>query len=491
MPRPSLLLLCALAVLGLAQPAAAAKGMFVGVSEDAPRSTSIVHAKAKMDLAALAGFDAIRVTSIWKLGQVEPSAHELVALQNVSWAADLNGIRLILSVYHAGSRTTPLSGKARSEFTAYVAALARGLPGVQDFIIGNEPNLNRFWLPQFSRAGGNAAAPSYVDLLVRSYDALKAVSPEIQVIGGALSPRGSDNPRLKRKTHSPTQFILDMGQAYKRSGRKRPIMDAFAIHPYLVKSRLPPTFAHPRSTSIGLADYGKLVALLGQAFDGTGQPGSTLPIMYAEFGVQTKIPARKRGAYTNLKARSGRDAVRETVQAAYYRQALALAYCQPNVRGILLLHVTDEPPLDRWQSGLLYADDTPKSSLAPVRRAINDVRARTISTCATADFSVGFDGVDFPAYTELPAGHREWQLRIRCTRSCRYTARLERLADRQTMLLARGASEALEPSVATFPSEALPPDAYRFVVAVGARYSLSELLYRASEPFTVAPPAPG
>jgi hypothetical protein len=491
MPRRSLLFLCALAVLGLAQPAAAARGLFVGASEDAPRSISIVHAKAKMDLAALAGFDAIRVTSIWKPGETEPSPHELLALQNVSWAADVNGIRLILAVYHAGSRTTPLTGKARSEFAAYVAALARGLPGVHDFIIGNEPNLNRFWLPQFSRRGGNAAAPSYLDLLVRSYDALKAVSPEIQVIGGALSPRGSDNPRLKRKTHSPTQFILDMGKAYRRSGRQRPVMDALAIHPYLVKSKLPPTFAHPRSTSIGLADYDKLVALLGRAFDGTGQPGSTLPIVYAEFGVQTTIPARKRGAYTNLKARSGRDAVGEAVQAAYYRQALALAYCQRNVRGMLLLHVTDEAALDRWQSGVLYADDTPKSSLVPVKKAIEDVRSRTISTCATSDLSVGLEGVDFPAYTELPSGHRQWQLRIRCTRWCRYTARIERLADGETMLLTRGASEALEPSVATFPSEELAPGAYRFVVAVGARYSLSELVSRGSEPFTVAPPRPG
>jgi hypothetical protein len=155
------------------------------------------------------------------------------------------------------------------------------------------------------------------------------------------------------------------------------------------------------------------------------------------------------------------------------------------------LHVTDEPPLDRWQSGLLYADDTPKSSLAPVKQAIEAVRSRTISACATADFGVGLDSVDFPARGGLPAAHGDWQLRIRCTRACRYTARIERLADRETMLALRGASEALEPSVAAFPAEALPPGAYRFVVAVGTRYSLSELVYRVSDPFTVAPPPPG
>jgi len=491
MSRPLIAFSCVLAFLGCAQPATAAKGMFVGASEDASRSISIVHAKAKMDLAALAGFDAIRVTSIWKPGEREPSPHELWALQNVSWAADLNGIRPILSVYHAGSKTTPLTAKARGDFTAYVTALALGLPGVSDFIIGNEPNLNRFWLPQFTRDGRNAAAPGYVDLLARSYDALKAVSPEIKVIGGAISPRGSDNPRLKRHTHSPTQFILDMGGAYRRSGRQRPIMDAFALHPYLVKSKLPPTFAHPKSTSIGLADYEKLVGLLRRAFDGTAQPGSQLPIVYAEFGVQTTIPQQKQSAYENLKAPGGRDAVPESVQAAYYRQALALAYCQPNVRGILLLHVTDEPQLDRWQSGIYYADDTRKSSFEPVKQAIADLRSRTISTCQTTDFSVGVESVGFPPQSTFTAGHARWELQLACTRSCRYTARIERLPDRETMLVARGVQDALEQTTVSFPAQALSPGTYRYMLAVGARFAQSELVYRLSDPFTVNSPDPG
>ena len=41
------------------------------------------------------------------------------------------------------------------------------MPDLQNFIIGNEPNLNRFWLPQFDPDGEDAAAPSYVALLAR------------------------------------------------------------------------------------------------------------------------------------------------------------------------------------------------------------------------------------------------------------------------------------------------------------------------------------
>ena len=42
------------------------------------------------------------------------------------------------------------------------------------------------------------------------------------------------------------------------------------------------------------------MALLGDAFDGTAQQGSELPILYTEFGVQTEIPEAKQSAYTNL-----------------------------------------------------------------------------------------------------------------------------------------------------------------------------------------------
>jgi hypothetical protein len=151
-------------------------------------------------------------------------------------------------------------------------------------------------------------------------------------------------------------------------------MDAFAFHPYGEHSHVPPTFTHPRSTTIGLGDYPKLVALLGKAFNGTAQKGSSLPIIYDEYGVQSQIPATKQHVYKNLGVPSGRDAVSESMQADYYRQAILMAACQPTVKGLLIFHVTDEPDLDRWQSGVYYADDTPKSTRAVVKRAIAESR---------------------------------------------------------------------------------------------------------------------
>jgi hypothetical protein len=45
-----------------------------------------------------------------------------------------------------------------------------------------------------------------------------------------------------------------------------------------------------------------------------------------------------------------------------------------------LFHISDEPDLDRWQSGLFYADDTPKSDLAVVKSAAQAAQAGTL-TC--------------------------------------------------------------------------------------------------------------
>src|SRR5207249_3290287 len=149
-------------------------------------------------------------------------------------------------------------------------------------------NLNRFWLPQFDPvSGADVAAPAYVSLLARTYDAIKAVRPFTTIYGGALAPRGVDKPNTGRDTHAPTALILDMGAAYRASGRALPIMDALSIHPYADNSSQSPEFAHPNSTPIGIADYDKLVGLLAQAFDGTAQRGSTLPILYDEFGVES------------------------------------------------------------------------------------------------------------------------------------------------------------------------------------------------------------
>jgi sugar phosphate isomerase/epimerase len=342
--------------------ASADRAFDIGVWEYFVRDPDPAAARRKLADTAAAGFEAAITNSFWAPGQREPSAQEVTELRNTAAAAEAAGVKPLLIVQNAGSQTTPNAPELRAEFAAYAASLARQVPAYRDFIIGNEPNLNRFWLPQFGPDGENVAARDYLALLAESYDALKAVSEDIRVIGGALAPRGGDDPDAARHTHSPTQFIRDLGRFYRDSGRDEPVMDAFAHHPYLESSKTSPDFAHPRSTTIALADYAKLVTLLGEAFDGTAQRGSDVPILYTEFGVQTIIPPEKQDAYTNLESPVAADAVSEETQERYYREAFELACDQPTVEGMYIFHVWDEPDLLGWQSGLYYADQTPKTS---------------------------------------------------------------------------------------------------------------------------------
>ena len=103
-------------------------------------------------------------------------------------------------------------------------------------IVGNEPNLNRFWLPQFDLTGRGASAPAYLACSRPRYDALKAAAPDVRVWGGALAPRGVDKPNTGRDTISPTRFIRELGEAYRASGRALPVMDGFSFHPYPLNS---------------------------------------------------------------------------------------------------------------------------------------------------------------------------------------------------------------------------------------------------------------
>ena len=354
-----------------------ARSFLIGTVDDSLVQQNPHVAQAQVDASRNAGFDAAVVSATWQRGQRRPPAALLAVLRTVAGATRHDRMKLVVVLWHGLGRGTPRGAAERADFAAYGAALVQALPQVTAVIVGNEPNLSTFWKPQFGAGGSDAAARAYEDLLARSYDAVKAARPDVLVLGGALSPRGADRPGGARPTHSPTAFIRDLGAAYRASGRTRPLMDAFAFHPYMEASRDSPGAPHPDNTTITIADYPKLVRLLAAAFP----DGARLPVYYTEFGVQTPVPGPKRRFYSDLASSASSDTVPYATQAAYYRRALELAYCQPTVRGLFVFHTFDEPSLDGWQSGLYFADGTPKPSLAPFRRAVADLRAGRFPSC--------------------------------------------------------------------------------------------------------------
>ena len=118
--------------------------------------------------AHASGMDAIVLSAVWS--RDTSAAHDLPPLRRAVPAAVAHDVEPVLAVYQLSS-STPTSDRDRATFAAYTAALVRALPAVHQVIVGNEPNLNLFWQPQFGVDGSDAAAGSYEALLATTYDA--------------------------------------------------------------------------------------------------------------------------------------------------------------------------------------------------------------------------------------------------------------------------------------------------------------------------------
>ena len=211
-----------------------------------------------------------------------------------------------------------LSGRARKaltespvapgKFAAFAALVARTFPTVKDFIVGNEPNKSRFWQPQFNRNGTRAAC---VGVRARARCVLRRAE-----VGRPLDHRGRRRSRPARdgqpvRPREPLDLrrvrcIADIGRAYRRSKRTKPIMDALSYHPYPNAStdKLDTGYAWPNA---GIPDLARIKQAVWDAFHGTGQPtfeeagmpngpARTLKLRLNEVGWQVSIPPANRAA---------------------------------------------------------------------------------------------------------------------------------------------------------------------------------------------------
>jgi hypothetical protein len=473
--------------LVFAAPArAGGPSMVLGANEGALVQKTFVGAKANLSLAKLAGFRAIKVTEFWWPGLTEPRDFDKTTLGNVEKAAGMLGLPIYLQITNTLGRYAPISDEDRADFVQFAAQTARTFPGFKRIGIGNEPNLNMFWAPQFDVDGSDIAARTYESVLADSYDALKAVSPKIMVIGGAVSPRGHDDPNFSSKSHSPTTFIRDLGDAYKASGRTKPIMDWFGFHPYGANSSELPTTRHETSTSITLADYSKLIRVLGQAFDGTGQVGSKIPIVYDEYGIESTIPRNKRNKYTGVEPKSTKP-VPPATQGQRYKQAIALAFCQPTIKAMFLFHAFDETDLNRWQSGLFYADHTAKPSLAIVRQAFQEVRRGVIAHCPGMRLRV-IAKIKFPNPSAAASAAKHGsalKLNVHCSIDCRYTVGVVDVHTGRSVITAVGQAVGGKNKLVRMPGRKLGRGRYRFLISLVAPVNPGRVSQQRSASFGV------
>jgi hypothetical protein len=369
-------LLLALAVAALVLPAAARAGTSFGVTEDAGKYSADGGAAFFAHLRDL-GMSENAVSVQWDPDR-PTTIIEKALLDRLVPAASRQGIRIVFAVYFTRPNAVSTTPGGAAHFAEYLRVLARAYPQVKDFIVGNEPNYGVFWQPQFDRTGGPVAGAAYEDLLARSYDSLKSVDPRIQVIGLGLAPRGNDRPFSRSPSTSPVLFLRDVGRAYRRSGRARPLMDSLAYHPYPASSlnRTSTTQGWP---SAGVADLSRIKQAVWDAFHDTAQTtfetGLTMKI--TEIGWQVAVGGAAAAAYRGAENVRTTD---EATQAQIYAQLVRELSCDPAVTDVLFFHLVDESDLRGFQSGMIRADGSVRPSYAAVRSAI----AASAGGCAGA-----------------------------------------------------------------------------------------------------------
>ena len=241
-----------------------------GVSDDRGKYDDDGGAWFFSELSEL-GLRANKMTVNWDPARPDVIADQAFLDRSVPQAIE-RGVHVSFGIHIGKARAITGSPRAIDRFVLWLQKLAWTYPAVTEFVIGNEPNLTRFWQPQFDRRGRNVSGIAFAAFLARSYDALKDVNPNIKVVGVGLSPRGNDRPRAKSNiSTSPVRFIQALGIGYQRMARNKPIMDVFGFHPYPARDR-DPLHRGYRWPNAGVANLNRIKQAVWDAFHDTAQP---------------------------------------------------------------------------------------------------------------------------------------------------------------------------------------------------------------------------
>lgn len=394
--RRRLAALAAVAVgLATAGTAGAAPGLIVGAADSSIDGNPDRAVATALDL----GLTAVRPSVFWTVGQTQLNEGQIVSLDRAVEASD-GRIRIIPAVYAPSGDQAPTDQARRDQYCSFVRDIVVRYPEIRDVVIWVEPNKTFFWKPQFNVDGSSAAPAAYAALVAQCWDTLHAARADVNVIAASTSPRGNDRPFARSNvSHSPGNFIRQMGKAYRASGRTQRIFDTVGHHGYGEFSSERPWKTHA-GTTIAQGDWAQLMQALYDAYHGTGQPipgEQGVEIWYLEMGFQTDVDGTHGTLYTaeetderSVSADAEVEPSSPTPDATseapnlgtQVADSLRLAFCQPYVGGWFNLMLADESDRGRWQSGFLWTDWTPKPAYTTVQQVIAEVRAKGVDCSA-------------------------------------------------------------------------------------------------------------
>jgi len=352
----------------------AAAGTTFGVADDAGKYADD-HGAGFFDMLTELGMTENRIAVFWDPADPTDIVDKAFLDRSIPNAAR-RGIEVIFAIYPLKARGLVDTPNGVQLFAEYAAKVARRYPYVRKIICLNEGNQPRFHQPQFDEAGSGISGHVQEQAMAACYDALKAVDPGITVIAFGLSPRGNDDfDAVSNVSHSPIRFLQEVGDAYRASGRTKPIADEVSIHCYPNLNTDAPSVGYvwPK---VGCVNFDRFKQAWWDAFHGTAQPlfreagqsgGPFVRIYVDEVGYQARIAPEKVGLYTGTE---NVPVIDEATQGMWYAQLVALMACDPNVALLNFFHAVDETSLPAWQSGLVLPDGTRRASFAKVKEAV-------------------------------------------------------------------------------------------------------------------------
>jgi hypothetical protein len=485
MKRFAVTLALACACLALAGPAQA--GVDVGIADDSPVGIADGGA-AFFALMNDIGLREVRLTVVWDPAQPETIENQ-AQIESLVPVATLRGVRVTFSVMPPKARTVTSSPEAAAGFVDFLQLVARTFPTVRDVIVGNEPNQPRFWQPQFDARGRGVSAAAYEALLARSYDALKAVDPSINVIGVGLSPRGNDNPSAAGNVStSPVKFLQGLGAAYRASRRRAPLMDELAFHPYPKKDTDALLLGYDWPNA-GVANLDRVKQAFSDAFRGTAQKTfeQGLRMKLDEVGWQVAVNPDTLGAYFGVESVVPTS---ESAQAAIYSGLIRYVACDPSVESILFFGLQDEANLDRWQAGLMRADGSSRPSYEAVKATIAQTGGNCMGRTRSWRLSRTVDGAKatFPKERRLPARVDAWSFLASADEDAVFDAGIYRLARGRRAARALTESGKLKAHLTRFvrfPARRLRPGRYVYSIQIRAAANRARVRQVTSRPFVI------
>jgi hypothetical protein len=221
------------------------------------------------------------------------------------------------------------------------------LPAVRDWLAWNEPNNPIFLTPQYKKSGKTwtiVSASAYAKICNAIYNGVHGTLLGAERVGcGVTAPRGNNNPNSSRPSVSPLAFL----RAVKKAGLKT--FDAWAHHPYYAgptdqPTTKPVTAKGAPATAVTLGNINDLIKEVTRLY-------GNKRIWITEYGYQTNPPDSLFG-------------VSYAKQAAYLKQAFAIAKKNRRIDMMLWFLLKDEPNLAGWQSGLETYGGKKKPSFA-------------------------------------------------------------------------------------------------------------------------------